>query len=1240
MGWINFWKTKKKIFSFFLFLIVGLLLFNALKLSLNENANQIFSDKETLNILKNSENKEVIITINTEESDFEGANIKNKITRELNKKFPNLLTVKDERNKNSSLSTFYNNIPFFLEESDYNILKKRVVKIDSILNNNHESLFSPSSYINKEYVFKDPLGITNLIKKRHADIFTNLIYNKQNIEEEILFIKLLDTEILKITPFYQHLNSIKKKYNKDNIKISFFSTSFIPVANSLQIKEDLRLTLSFTIISVFTILIISFRNYLIPFLFILPALFGIIFSLALIYWFKGEISGIAIGAGAVIFGIIIDYSFHFFSHQNKNENSIKTIKTLYKPLLFSAFTTIMAFFALTLTNSKVLNDFGWFAVFGLVGSLLFVLLILPIFSPKTNRGISNQKSKFNLQIPNKLNNYLAISILIITTFFIFKADEVSFDTNIENLNFFPEELKNVEKEIFNINIDKERSIVLFIENENKEIAKEKNLELLSLLKDFKKKKIISNYSNLSLFDLPKENIIKKKKKWIVFWQENKENVIKKIKEISLKNGYNKDVFSDFIKLINSDPEFTVLGNESLNKINKEGKKSWITKSMITVKKENTDAIIKLLDKNNINYLNKSAVATNMLIDIKDDFNFLLFYTGILVFLTLFLIYGRLELALITFTPMLISWIWIIGICATLDIQFNFVNIIISTLIFGIGDDFAIFISDGYLRKYKTNDDIISVNFRSITLSALTTIIALGSLMFAKHPAIYSIAPISIIGIISILAVSIIVQPFLYKLLIINRTNKGLGPVTLSNFASSLFSYTLFVFGSLFLSMISLLLFLVPFSKKIFKPLFHIIIQKISWLIVFVAITVRTKRYNYNLLNFKDPSIIIANHQSFVDILQMLILSPKLVLVVKNWVYYSPIFGGLIRYLGFVTITDGIDKNMANIKQLFSDGYSIMIFPEGKRSKSDKIGRFHKGAFLIAEKLKSDITPILLHGYGNAIRKNDFIISKSILSYKVLPRIKYDDHKYGINYQNRAKQIKKYFSKEMIKFSKERENTDYLYKNISKNIEYKGPILETYYKIKWRLEKENYSFYDSIISDKAKIYDLGCGYGFLSCFLNLRSKKREIIAIDYDNRKINIAKNYFTFKDSNSIKFLSQDILNVKLANPDVILLNDVLHYLDQKSQEKIINHCLNNLEKGGTILIREGEKENKNHIFTKLSEIFSTKIFKFNKQNGELNFLSKKEIMYLAKQKGFNIEEISHSKITSNKLFILKKHEI
>ena len=1240
LWWINFWGLKQKLFIFFLLLTFGFLAFTASKINLNEDLNQIFSDKVVSKILSSSsENKNFFISINNKNSELDNYEIQKDIETKLSAKFPNQLTfITSESDKSSFLDIFYQNIPFYLDDSDYSIIQNRVFNLDSILEENHRSLFSPSSDINKEIIFKDPLGLLSIIAKKHQDSFNISSYLKENsLNETIIIGNLSDDNIRNVIPVYKALQLIKKNYKSKNIEITFFSIPFIAAVNSIQIKQDLKRTLSFTIILVLIILIMAFRSYLLPVLFVLPAIFGMVFSLSLIHWFRDGISGIALGSGAIVFGIVIDYSFHFFSHQKYNRDNKKTLKELYKPLLFSAFTTIMAFLALTLTNSKILNDFGWFAAFGLIGSLLFVLLVLPVISPIPKT--SKIQHKFSFKISNNLSKKFAITILILTAFFLFKADKVSFDGNIQHLNFFPEELKNAERNILDINSENDKSILLFVEGENKEITKEKNLDLLLFLQNLKEKNKIIKYSNYSLFDLAEKDIKNKKEVWNDFWKKNQKTLKNKIDDFSLKNNYHKNSFNDIFELIDSNTKFTpLLSNEDvLNELTEENRKGWIAKSMITVKKENKQSVIELLKENNINYIDKAGVASKMLIDIKDDFNFLLFYTGILVFLTLLLIYGRFELALITFLPMLISWIWILGICAILGIQFNFVNIIISTLIFGIGDDFAIFISDGYLKKYKTNVDVITVNLQSIFLSALTTIIALGSLMFAKHPAINSIAPISIIGMVSILIISFFLQPVLYKWLIINRTNKKLAPITLSNFTSSLFSYTLFIGGSLFLSLLSLLVAFIPYNKKIFKPLFHFLIQKMCWLIVFVAINVRRKEFGNNNLNFSRPSLIITNHQSFVDILQMLMLNPKIVLVVKDWVYYSPIFGRLIRYLDFVTISNGMADNLDSIQNLIDEGYSIMVFPEGSRSETEKLGRFHKGAFLIAEKLKLDITPILLHGYGNTIRKNDFLIKRSIVSYKVLPRISCDDTKFGIGYRDRSKGIKNYFSKALNEFTKERENTNYLYGNIRSNIDYKGAIVEWYYKVKWRLEKNNYAYYDSLIPSNAKIYDLGCGYGFLSCFLHLKSEDREIIGVDYDADKIDIANNYFMFKDKKNINFLKENIVDFNLEKPDVILINDVLHYIDEKSQLKVLHYCFNILNKNGLIFIREGEKSSKNHVFTKLTEFLSTKVFKFNKTKGKLNFITSQMISDLAIKYKLRKEEISHSKITSNKLFILKK---
>ena len=157
------------------------------------------------------------------------------------------------------------------------------------------------------------------------------------------------------------------------------------------------------------------------------------------------------------------------------------------------------------------------------------------------------------------------------------------------------------------------------------------------------------------------------------------------------------------------------------------------------------------------------------------------------------------------------------------------------------------------------------------------------------------------------------------------------------------------------------------------------------------------------------------------------------------------------------------------------------------------------------------------------------------------------------------------------------------------------------------------------------------------FLYLKSKQRELIGIDYDSDKINIAKNYFLFRNQNQIIFLEDNIINIDLSDPYVILLNDVLHYLDSSAQEKVLQHCFNQLNDEGLILIREGEKDNENHIFTKITEFFSIQLFSFNKLEGKLNFLTENEIIKISSDYGFNVDTVPQSNVTSNKLFILRK---
>lgn len=128
--------------------------------------------------------------------------------------------------------------------------------------------------------------------------------------------------------------------------------------------------------------------------------------------------------------------------------------------------------------------------------------------------------------------------------------------------------------------------------------------------------------------------------------------------------------------------------------------------------------------------------------------------------------------------------------------------------------------------------------------------------------------------------------------------------------------------------------------------------------------------------FGTPSVIICNHQSHLDLIYLLSLSPNMIFLTNDWVWNNPFYGFLIRHAEYYPASSGIDALLPKFRSLISRGYSIAIFPEGTRSADCKIARFHQGAFYVAKQLGVGITPIILYGTGRVLRKKTYHLEKS------------------------------------------------------------------------------------------------------------------------------------------------------------------------------------------------------------------------------------------------------------------------
>ena len=492
-----------------------------------------------------------------------------------------------------------------------------------------------------------------------------------------------------------------------------------------------------------------------------------------------------------------------------------------------------------------------------------------------------------------------------------------------------------------------------------------------------------------------------------------------------------------------------------------------------------------------------------------------------------------------------------------------------------------------------------------------------------------------ISIIAVVLITYSTNHVMFNWLIYNKNVKRPVPITFFRLLGSLFSYLFYFVLSFLILIIALILKLIPIEAFKKKQIIRYLNCYFSRWTIFMMLMTRKKIIDMPVGLEKNPALIIANHQSHIDIAVALMVSPKAILIPSERVWNSSYTGWLIKLAGFYPTSIGYDVLIEKFRKEIAHGNSIIFFPEGTRTTDNKIKRFHKGAFYVAEQLKIDILPMVIHGTSHYVPKGEWVGNKSRITVKFLPRIKADNESFGKTYQERATSIQKLFRTEFNNIKDEYLDPGYYKQKLINSYVYKGPILEWYLRVKLILD-HNYSLFNKYAATEGKIVDIGCGYGFISYMLYFVSDKRKILGIDSDAEKITVAHN--SIAKTSDINFVCSNIIEYPLPPADTYILCDLLHYIPIEQQKQLIIKCIENLNPGGSILIRDGDSSLTNkHKRTKMTEFFSTNIG-FNKaQYKNLEFLDRNMLIEIVSQQGLVLEIIEDQKLTSNVLFVLKK---
>ena len=659
----------------------------------------------------------------------------------------------------------YQNAPLLLSEADYERMEQKMNpdSVRATIERDKNLLLFPVGGFMSQSVAQDPLDLFSPLFSR---LFASMPTTRYEMHEGYVF-SPDDKFALAVmhSPFgasetnrnTELLQEIKHTISRletefSDIEIHLTGVPVVSVDNAQQIKKDGVLALTIAALLILPLLFYMLRRLRYLLLILLSLAFGWLIALAAMAWGRGEVSLIVLGIASVISGIAVNYPLHFLSHLAYKGSPRAVLADIVEPLVIGNVTTVGAFAALIPLDSTALRDLGLFAAFMLVGTILFVVFFLPhLVGGRFVNGKQEQPTYDDEEyIPQYPKNKFVIAVLLILTLVLgYFSLSTEFDTDVRNINYLTNEQKELLDELASLQQESSDSTQIYytIADSTLDAALERTV------RDFPDILIAGGKTQAERLE-----------RWNAFVERHRDVLEETLPQVWEQEGFLPCGFEAYRS---SKKQLSLSDFAPLREIGVGNR--IVDSTVVVVRKEalaEAESLVAQFNtKNPEHYFAFNVQSMNSAVarSLADNFNYIGFVCGAIVFLFLWISFRKLQYALIAFLPMLVSWLWILGTMHLLGMRFNLVNIILATFIFGQGDDYSIFITEGLIYEYSYHRRMLAHYKRSIFFSAAIMFIGMGSLIVASHPALRSLGEITIVGMASVVALTYIIPPLVFGL---------------------------------------------------------------------------------------------------------------------------------------------------------------------------------------------------------------------------------------------------------------------------------------------------------------------------------------------------------------------------------------------------------------------------------------------------------------------------------------------
>ena len=611
------------------------------------------------------------------------------------------------------LQFVYEHMPYFLSDSDYVELQDKLNanQMQQLLVSDKQILTTPGTSFLVSSIANDPLQlipVSDIASGQYAVAQSSFAaYNGYMMTSDLKYgFAFYDSpygsmESARNELLADTLEDVCAKVNANHTAVSvrLLGAPVIAVANAKCIKHDSLMAVVVSLLLILALLFYAFPKKRDILLILLSVAFGWLGGMAALAIVFDKVSVIVLGIGAVLIGISVNYPLHLLVHQRYTASVQQTLQEVILPLTIGNITTIAAFMTLIPLKSSALCQLGVFAAADLASTILFCILFLPHFM----RQYHAKTREIHLPWGQKWKKYISFRVASI-------AIALTLIVTALVVTMHPYELFDADISHINYMTEQQKSDLAFFEKFN-----------------------AASRQTAYTVEEAREELHHRVNVWNDFWRRQNVDAISENLTLQAEaTGIKPDLLQPFI-----------------NRISTEYQPSDLNSS---------DTLAALWPGR----FNTTAMNTRIVDLLSGNFDYVTMLCSIIVFVFLCLSFRSVLIGMIAFLPMALSWILIVAFMQLFGIQFNIVNIILATFIFGQGDDYTIFVVEGILYEKRNGRPMLNQYKQSIILSAVIMLVAIGVLVFAKHPAMNSLGSVVLIGMSAVVLMAYLIPPVLFS----------------------------------------------------------------------------------------------------------------------------------------------------------------------------------------------------------------------------------------------------------------------------------------------------------------------------------------------------------------------------------------------------------------------------------------------------------------------------------------------